>query len=179
MAPPAHRCEDLPLSKMAPAAALRERSRGSSRNKDGSEGGGDPCRAPALRCLPPISGRQLSRGGSCAANGSVERGGRAGSGPMGRRRRGQPAWGGGAGGAGAAGSAGRGGMRAAHGLCAALALLLLPAGGRALRDGDCEGECGRVRPAGTAGGGRSSPPSPAAWPVRRAVGPGRGAASGL
>ncbi|XP_030812803.1 mesencephalic astrocyte-derived neurotrophic factor [Camarhynchus parvulus] len=29
-------------------------------------------------------------------------------------------------------------MRAAHGLCAALALLLLPAGGRALRDGDCE-----------------------------------------
>ncbi|XP_035402960.1 mesencephalic astrocyte-derived neurotrophic factor isoform X1 [Cygnus olor] len=29
-------------------------------------------------------------------------------------------------------------MRAAHGLWAALALLLLPAGGRALRDGECE-----------------------------------------
>lgn len=42
----------------------------------------------------------------------------------------------------------RGGMRAAHGLWAALALLLLPAGGRALRDGDCEGEWGRA-----AGGG--------------------------
>lgn len=95
------------------------------------------------------------------------------------RRRGQPVWGGGAGGAGAAGATGRGGMRAAHGLCAALALLLLPSGGRALRDGDCEGECGRARPAGTAGGGRSSPPSPAVWPVREVVGPGRGAALGL
>ncbi|KAI6077144.1 mesencephalic astrocyte-derived neurotrophic factor [Aix galericulata] len=39
-------------------------------------------------------------------------------------------------------------MRAAHGLCAALALLLLPAGGRALRDGECEAPRGppvRVR----------------------------------
>lgn len=99
---------------------------------------------------------------------------------MGRRRRGQPAWGGGgAGAAGTAGAAGRGGMRAAHGLCAALALLLLPAGGRALREGDCEGECGRAWPAGTMGGGCFSPPSPAVWPVRRAVGPGRGAVLGL
>lgn len=53
----------------------------------------------------------------------------------------------------------RGGMRAAHGLWAALALLLLPAGSRALRDGECEGEWGR------AGGG--------AGPARLAVhGPG-------
>ncbi|KAL9838921.1 mesencephalic astrocyte-derived neurotrophic factor [Geothlypis trichas] len=100
-----------------------------------AKGGGDPRCPPPLRRLSPISGRQLSRGGDSAANGSGERGGRAGSGPMGRRRRGQPVWGGGAG---AAGAAGRGGMRAAQGLCAALALLLLPAGGRALRDGDCE-----------------------------------------
>lgn len=77
----------------------------------------------------------------------------AGGGWSGAARRG--GGGAGAGGAGAAGAE-RGGMRAAHGLCAALALLLLPAGGRALRDGECEGEWGGAGQEG--GGGPGAPP---------------------
>lgn len=89
----------------------------------------------------------------------------AGGGWSGAARRG--GGGAGAGGAGAAGAE-RGGMRAAHGLCAALALLLLPAGGRALRDGECEGEWGG---AGTGGGG-----GPGAPPGRAGSGASRGGA---
>ncbi|XP_048812984.1 mesencephalic astrocyte-derived neurotrophic factor [Lagopus muta] len=99
-----------------------------------AQGGGETRLSPS----PPISGRQLSRGGRGLANGRRRRGSRAGERANGSSGGGEPAQrGGGGAGTGVVGAE-RGGMRAAHGLWATLALLLLPAGSRALRNGECE-----------------------------------------
>lgn len=66
-------------------------------------------------------------------------------------------------------------MRAAHGLWATLALLLLPAGSRALRDGECEGEWGRAGGGAAPGHGEVRPRLHAAVGGR---GTGRAAESG-